>query len=81
MSWKRAEAAMDYCKASLKGIGKLSGCIGVEYLYGLLVSIPLTFCLVLERKWLKMVKILKYCFSFPSVISLCYSFSEGFDFS
>lgn len=30
MSWKRAEAEMDYCKASLKVIGKLSGCIGVD---------------------------------------------------
>lgn len=56
MSWKRAEAEMDYCKASLKGIGKLYGCIGVEYLYGLFVNIPLAFWMVLERKWLKVVK-------------------------
>lgn len=56
MSWKRAEAEMHYCKASLKGIGKLNGYIGVEYLYGLFVSIALAFCLVLERKWLKVVK-------------------------
>lgn len=56
MSWKRAEAEMHYCKASLKGMGKLSGCIGVESLYGLFVGISLAFCLVLERKWLKVVK-------------------------
>lgn len=56
MSWKRAEAEMHYCKAPLKGMGKFSGCIGVENLYGLFVSIPLAFCLVLERKWLKVMK-------------------------
>lgn len=42
MSWKRAEAEMSYCKVSLKGTGKSSGCICVEWLWALCW---LLFCL------------------------------------
>lgn len=76
MSWKRAEAEMFYCEASLKGTGKLSGCICVEWLCGLF-GYYFAFLLHLEKKWRQDMKISGFMFLFSLS---CSSSSEGFDY-
>lgn len=50
MSWKRAEAEMRYCRAALKGIGKLCGCISVVWLCGLCVGCSFAFLLGFRKR-------------------------------